>query len=102
MMAVALNTAKAQRSTNRQILEQGNRADVDQVFATHDHGRAGLVASPVLQQAIVGDPFEYALAVLMAGSGVAELESLRQAVQVGVRFINNDRRQSRPFTQIPD
>ena len=62
--------------------------------AAHD-GRFAFAAA-LLDEAAVGEAFENAFAILVTGAGVAKAQGGVEAVESGVRFINDNLRPIRP------
>ncbi|GIW78655.1 MAG: hypothetical protein KatS3mg105_0462 [Gemmatales bacterium] len=92
MVPVALDAFDAKVGADGKVLKKSHGADVGQVFAAGDPLSVRLLPGQVPKQADIGDAFEHAFAVFEAGAGIAEPQSRRQAVQVGIRFVDDDGR----------
>src|SRR5262245_25671122 len=99
VMPVALDAADSQGGTDSQILQEGDRADVRQVLPAGDEPARRLLLAQVGEQAGVDEALENALAVLVAGAVVAESQRPRQAVQLRVGLVDDQRRPILPVAQ---
>ena len=95
VVAVAFGMGDAEGGEDGEVLRECDRAGVSEVFAAEEVRPAGGGgAAEMFEEAEVGEGFEDALAVLMRGAGVSEGEGRWQAVEVGVRLVNNGRGQA--------
>src|SRR5438445_13441638 len=99
-MAVAFHAPDTERCADGQVLQQGNRAEVHEVLAAHDPAAPRLFFLEMDKQARIGDTLEDTLAVFVASADVAEGEGLSQAIQLAVRFIDDDRWAELPGSHI--
>ena len=72
VVAITFHTLNAQCSTHSQILKQGNRAHIAEVFPAHDNGFA--LVGALSNQAAVGDALKNTLTILVAGAGITQTQ----------------------------
>ena len=94
VVSVTFNALNADGGAHGQILQQRNRSDIAEILAAHHNGLAFTPA--FFDEATVGDTLKNPFAILVAGSGIAKAQSGGQAVEVGIRFINDNRRSVGP------
>ena len=98
-MPISLDVGDAEGGDDREVLQQGDRADVGEVFAADLTPLRAVGPVPLLDEAGVDQALEHALAVLVARAGVAEMERHGQTLQRGVGFVDDKRRAVRPLVQ---
>ena len=98
MMAVAFHALNPQRGAHGKILQERHRADIAQVLAAHN-GRFP-VAPALFDEAAVDQTLEDAFAILVTGAGVAKAQGGIEAVEGGVRFIDDNWWSIRPSLKL--
>ena len=91
MVSVAFDTGIAEGRLDMEVLEEGDGSDIPQVFAAHEEVGTG-VTIDFFDQAAVGEAFEDAFAIFVAGSPVATGEGLAENFGAGIGFVDDDRR----------
>lgn len=90
VMAVSLDALDAEGGLDGKVLQEGDGSDIGEILAAHQQGSSAILLAGE-NEAAVGNALENALAVLVAGPGVAEFKCAGQAVELGVGLINDDR-----------
>ena len=98
-MAVALGVFDAQHRQHGQVLQQRHRPQVAQVLGADDMQCVRFLTLVVADEAGVGDAFEDAFTVLVAGTHVAAFEGGGRAGKLPVGFVDDDRRPFAPGEQ---
>ena len=87
-MAVAFDVGDAKQCHDAQILQQGHRADVCEIFTAQNRA-AGNAGGAFFEQGGVGEAFDDAFAVFVARAAITEFERKRQIGQGAVALIND-------------
>ena len=91
VVAIAFDMLDPQCVHHGEVLKQGNRADINKIFAADNRqGAIWVLLSVMFKQAGVGDAFKNSLAIFVTGSGVTEFSGTRARLQAGVGFINDE------------
>ena len=98
MMAVAFHALNPQRGAHGKILQERHGANITQVLSAHNG--CFPFAAALLDKATVGDTFENAFAILVTGAGVAKAQGGVEAVESGVRFIDDNWWSIRPSLKL--
>lgn len=85
VVAVAFDVRDAEGVHDGEVLEEGDGADVGEVFAAEDGTGGGGGGE-------VGEPLDETLAVFVASAGVAEGEGAGEGIEGGVGFVDDDGR----------
>ncbi len=85
VVAVALDVRDAEGVHDGEVLEEGDGADVGEVFAAEDGTGGGGGGE-------VGEPLDETFAVFVASPGVAEGEGSGEGIEGGVGFVDDDGR----------
>ena len=97
VMSVALDVGDAEQRHHREVLQQGHRAEGAEILAGQDRRCAALLLETQARR--VGNALHDALAVLVAGAGVAEGQRARHVTDRAVRFVDDERRTAGPVAQ---
>ena len=99
VVAVAFGVGDAKESDDGEVLVEGDGADVGQVFGCEVKGLRGFGLA-FAQECGVGEAFDDAFAVLVAGAGVAEFEGGGQAAEGAFGLVDDEGRAVRPASQV--
>src|SRR5687768_12301475 len=90
MMSVPLDVLDPEKRHHRQVLLENDRSERAQIFAGQ-HAQPSL-PPPRSQETGIGETLDDTLAVLVAGSRVADLEGTRDVAKRAVGFVDDQRR----------
>ena len=85
VVAVAFDVRDAEGVHDGEVLEEGDGADVGEVFAAEDGTGGGGGGE-------IGEPLDETFAVFVASAGVAESEGAGEGIEGGVGFVDDDGR----------